>query len=199
MADLDLKKSPDVEEFNRRSGQYERSILTPFFDWFHRIVLKQVPLEFMPGEILDIGCGAGRLLRKAASRWPAARFIGVDPAEGMIHQARWLTPGPTFYLGQAEAIPLPDESVDLVLSTMSFHHWQDQGAGLRQIARVLHPGGQFVLADVFLPYHLSRVIHHGRIANEPLLRDLFAQAGLKTQSQRKYLARFILVTVSERL
>jgi ubiquinone/menaquinone biosynthesis C-methylase UbiE len=69
--------------------------------------------------ILDIGCGTGRLLRKAQERWPKARLFGVDPAEGMIEKARQLLPEARLYVGMAESLPLPDDSVDVVLSTSS--------------------------------------------------------------------------------
>ena len=49
----------------------------------------------------------------------------------MIAQANLLTPGARFYVGQAESLPLPDASIDLALSTMSFHHWANQAQGVR--------------------------------------------------------------------
>lgn len=66
--------------------------------------------------------------------WPEAHLAGVDPAQGMLEVARHLTPEARFYLGSGEALPLEDASVDLALSTISFHHWQDQAAGVREVA-----------------------------------------------------------------
>ena len=119
-------ETEDVTSFERRSGTYEDSLMQfLFFDRFHRIALDAVPAGIQPESILDIGCGTGRLLRKAAIRWPTALLTGVDPAEGMVKEARHLTPQAQFLVSPAESIPLPDGSVDLVLSTLSFHHWQD--------------------------------------------------------------------------
>jgi len=145
--------SKDVDSFDHRSSGYEQSFLQGFFfDRVHQAALSLLPADVHPGSILDIGCGTGRLLRKAASRWPEAQLIGVDPAEGMIAVAHQQTPHGTFYISMAESLPLPDASVDLVLSTASFHHWADQAEGVRQVARALRAGGYFCLADIVPPY-----------------------------------------------
>ena len=55
----------------------------------------------------------------------------------------------TFVTGVAEQLPYADASMDLVVSSTSFDHWSDQGAGLAECARVLRPGGHLVLVDQF--------------------------------------------------
>jgi ubiquinone/menaquinone biosynthesis C-methylase UbiE len=193
------QETEDVQSFERRSGTYEDSFLQGFFfDRIHRVALDSIPAGIKPESILDIGCGTGRLLRKAATRWPTARLIGVDPAEGMVKEARRLTPGALFHFSPAESLPLPDESVDLVLSTVSFHHWQDQVQGVKQVARVLHPGGIFALVDIFMPYGLQKIYRHGRQVNPSALGEMFAQAGLNVQAQRRVMSRFLLVTIGKR-
>jgi ubiquinone/menaquinone biosynthesis C-methylase UbiE len=110
------------------------------FDPVHFAVLHQAESRFKPASVLDIGSGSGRLLRKAHDYWPEAQLSGVDPAQKMLEVARHLTPEARFYMGSGEALPLEDASVDLALSTISFHHWRDQAAGAREVARVLRPG-----------------------------------------------------------
>lgn len=191
-------ESEDVQSFERRSSTYEDSLMQVlFFDRFHRIALDSVPAEVEPKSILDIGCGTGRLLRKAASRWPTARLIGVDPAEGMVKEARRLTPQAQFLVSPAESIPLPDGSVDLVISTLSFHHWRDQIQGVKQVARLLHPGGLFVLMDILPPLGLDKIFRHGRKAHPSAVRGMFTQAGLTVETQRWVMGYFILVTVGK--
>ena len=192
-------QSEDVQSFERRSGRYEASFFQNLaFDHIHRDALSAVPAGLAPESILDIGCGTGRLLRKAATRWPAARLTGVDPAEGMVREARRLTPGAQFHVGLGESLPLPDGFADLVFSTMSFHHWQDQQEGVKQVARVLRPAGFFVLMDLFMPFGLATENGHGRQASPSAVQGMFARAGLEVHSQRRVMARFLLVTVGRR-
>lgn len=185
--------------FERWSNTYERSFMQwVLFDRVHSAVLSAIPAGWQPQVILDIGCGTGRLLRKASARWPSARLIGVDPTAGMIAQARAAMPGGEFHLGSAESIPLPDNSVDLVLSTVSFHHWQDQAQGIREVARVLKPGGRFYLADALMPVWFSHFFHHGTAASLPQLRDYFSRPGLEILSQRKVLGPSSYLTVGQK-
>jgi ubiquinone/menaquinone biosynthesis C-methylase UbiE len=169
-----------------------------YFDPIQRSVLELVEEGYTPGVVLDVGCGTGRLLRKVRERWPAARLMGVDPAPGMIGKARELVPYATFYVGKAESLPLPHASVDLVLSTMSFHHWRDKEKALGEVKRVLRPSGRFLLADVLLPLGLSRFSRTFRLNAPSKIREAFASAGLTVQYQKRRLMLWLLITVGER-
>jgi ubiquinone/menaquinone biosynthesis C-methylase UbiE len=109
--------------------------------------------EPSPAAVLDIGCGTGALLRDLEARLPdGIDLAGVDPAPAMLEVARAkLGAGSRVRLEQAfaEQLPFPDDSFDLVVSTVSFHHWHDQPTGLGEAARVLQPGGRILLADHF--------------------------------------------------
>jgi ubiquinone/menaquinone biosynthesis C-methylase UbiE len=191
----------DVGHFDEWSRTYERSRLQRLiFDRMHAAVLGALgePRDDAPATILDVGCGTGRLLRAAGARWPSVRLIGVDPAEGMVREARERTPGADLHVGSAEALPLPDASVDLVMSTLSFHHWRDQAQGLREIARVLRPGGRFVLADVSAPAWLARLFGNSRARSPKKLRALFMAAGLRVIAQRPVQSRLLTLTVGVR-
>jgi ubiquinone/menaquinone biosynthesis C-methylase UbiE len=189
----------DIERFDHWSRTYEQSWLQRnFFDRVHRAVLDLIAREGTRESILDVGCGTGRLLRAVKLRWPDSQLIGVDAAEGMVEAAQQLTPGATFSVGRAEVLPLPDASVDVALSTMSFHHWNDQAAGVSEVARVLRFGGRFFLADVSIPASLAKLIHVSRFHNPASLRNLFTQAGLEVVEQRAIFSRFVLVTIGIR-
>ena len=141
----------DVERFNRWASDYDQHWMQRIiFEPIQRTVLKlaaeQVP---HPGAILDVGCGTGRLLGLAQGKFPGAKLAGVDAAIEMVRQAQVLHPGGAieFQHAIAEELPFPDASFDLVFSTMTFHHWSDQGRGIAEIARVLTPNGRWLLAE----------------------------------------------------
>ena len=193
------QENKDVQEFNRRSMIYEDSWAQWFFfDRVHNTVLDLVESQAPPKSVVDVGCGTGRLLRKARERWPAAQLIGVDPAEGMVEKARSMMPSATFYVSMAESLPLPDASADLAFSTMSYHHWVNQVEGVREIARVLRPGGRFLLADNWPPMGLAKIIRHFQPNDPARVREVFARAGLKMQAQRRRMGLWLLVTIGER-
>ena len=114
-----------------------------------------------PGRVLDVGCGTGLLLRELSKRLPQARNLtGVDAAAAMIETAQSGCEGSPepgrqpdtrlrYLHGRAEQLPFDDASFDLVISTTSFDHWADQGAGLAECHRVLVPRGRLVLTDLF--------------------------------------------------
>ena len=86
-----------------------------------------------------------------------------------------------FAHGFAEQLPFPAASFDLVLTTMSFHHWADQAEGLREARRVLVPGGVFALADAMLVGPLRWLFagsFGGRFTKPSTPNDMLHDAGL---------------------
>ena len=96
--------------------------------------------------ILDLGCGTGRFSEALAARFDA-EVVGIDPSEKMLEQAqRKLRDSRVRYEpGRAEAIPLPNDSVDLIFMSMSFHHFEDHALVARECRRVLRDGASAVL------------------------------------------------------
>jgi SAM-dependent methyltransferase len=192
-------QSRDVQHFERWSKSYEGSWMqSRLFTRVHSAVLDLAATLPPPASVLDVGCGTGRLLRAAAARWPDAQLLGVDPAQGMGDVARELTPGATIQRGLAESLPLPAASVALVFSTLSFHHWHDQAAGVREIARVLRPGGHVILADFAPPHLLGWLTGHRGAQPAGARRHIFTAAGLHVERQQGIVYPFILATLAAR-
>jgi SAM-dependent methyltransferase len=96
-----------------------------------------------PGaDVLDLGAGTGKLTRQLVGL--GASVVAVEPSAGMRAQLAMSVPGVPVLDGTAEAIPLADESVDLVTVAQAFQ-WFRTAAALDEIARVLRPGGWLAL------------------------------------------------------
>jgi Methylase involved in ubiquinone/menaquinone biosynthesis len=151
--------------------------------------------EEPPPNVLDVGCGTGRLLRAASIRWPQAQLFGVDPAEQMISEANRLNTNITFKLSPAESLPFPDQTFDLVVSSLSFHHWADQLKGLQEIARVLRTGGLFCLADHTLPF---ASLFRESVKSRKQILGLINSVGLSVVIQRRAWTRFVVITLAKK-
>ncbi len=102
-------------------------------------------MQFAPGEtILDVGCGGGWLVRELALRVPQGRILGMDLSDEMVERARRASSNvrnAEFVVGSVDAIPRAPDSFDKVISVESSYYWPDPAAGIREIFRVLRPGG----------------------------------------------------------
>ena len=96
--------------------------------------------------ILDLGCGTGRFTESLAAHFDA-EVVGVDPSEKMLDQARKKLRDQRvrYERGCGEAIPLPNDSVDLIFMSMCFHHFNDPMLAARDCRRVLKEGGTALL------------------------------------------------------
>ncbi len=142
--------------FDRWARSYDRSLLQRvLFEPVHDAALDAFSAAGgPPREVVDVGCGTGRLLEAAGRRWSGARLTGIDVSEAMIAEAWRKYKGDARFIfrqGDACALPLRSASFDAAFSTYSFHYWGNQTSGMREVARVLQPGGLFVLADVDAP------------------------------------------------
>lgn len=101
--------------------------------------------------VVDVGCGTGAALRRAAAVVTRGRLIGVDPVPRMLEIARERTASHPvgarveFREGAAEALPVEDAVADVVFAFDSFDHWLDQRGGLGEVRRVLRPQGRLVV------------------------------------------------------
>ena len=96
--------------------------------------------------VVDLGAGPGDLLARLGARMPTATLVGIEPSSAMRELAA--ARGLREIDGRAEQMPLPDASVDVLVSTLSSHHWADPVAAFREIRRVLRPGKLAAIYDV---------------------------------------------------
>jgi malonyl-CoA O-methyltransferase len=112
-------------------------------------LLAQLPDDLAPTRWLDLGSGTGHFSRVLAERLPAASGVAVDIAEGMLRHARSEQGGARFHVaGDAERLPLRDNSVDLVFTSLAVQ-WCGQFASvLDEVRRVLRPGGVLAFSSL---------------------------------------------------
>jgi ubiquinone/menaquinone biosynthesis C-methylase UbiE len=101
-----------------------------------------------PGDhVLDVACGTGVLAREAASRVGArGRVVGLDRNEWMFEVARRVAPDIDWVPGLAEALPFAKGEFDVVVSQFGLMFFDDRMTALREMWRVLRPGGRMVVA-----------------------------------------------------
>jgi ubiquinone/menaquinone biosynthesis C-methylase UbiE len=116
-------------------------------------VVADVALVLSEGKVLDAGTGPGTLARELARRQPQLQVYGIDLPEDMIGLARahtrreQLEARVHFATGDVAHLPYPDNSFDVVVSTISMHHWYELEQPLRDLYRVLRPGGRLWIYD----------------------------------------------------
>lgn len=104
--------------------------------------------------VVEIGSGPGELAIAIARRLPAAAVTGVDLAPAMAAEAAarvaasGLQERVRFVVADGAGLPFPDASVDLVVSSLSMHHWARPPAVFAEIARTLRPGGVALIYDL---------------------------------------------------
>ncbi|HKA88213.1 MAG TPA: class I SAM-dependent methyltransferase [Haliangiales bacterium] len=162
------------------------------FDRPRRALLEQAALA--PGfRVLDVGCGTGTLAILATKLHPAVEIVGLDPDPKALARARRKAEraGVSLQLDQgfAGSLAYRDASFDRVLSSMMFHHLEveEKDGMLREIARVLKPGGRLELLDFAgrSPDErsgLARLIHSNERLRDSVAErvlERMAAAGLK--------------------
>jgi ubiquinone/menaquinone biosynthesis C-methylase UbiE len=136
--------------------------------------------------VLDVGCGPGHFARMLAEAVrQEGSVIGIDAAPEMIEYANRKArriPNCAFQVGTVESLPFPDGSFDVVVSTLMVHHLPEEGRAdvVREMRRVLRPGGTLLLADFKIPEYgiwslLARITGHSGHGSSPSQRAMLAR------------------------
>ncbi len=121
----------------------------------YRRVVNDVAAAGLPtgSVVLDVGTGPGRVPRMIAVACPGLSVEAVDLSAEMVAHSTEVTAKLNiaerirFQVADVAALPFEDDSVDLVVSSISLHHWADPASGLRDVVRVLRPGAQAWIYD----------------------------------------------------
>jgi SAM-dependent methyltransferase len=140
--------------FGEEAAAYERgrpSYPPEAIDWL---------LPSGASDVLDLGAGTGKLTIRLVER--GLNVVAVDPIPEMLEVLRGSLPDTPALLGTAEEIPLPDDSVDSVLVAQAWH-WFDPERAVKEVVRVLRPGGRLGLVWNVRDERLGWVKDLGRI------------------------------------
>jgi ubiquinone/menaquinone biosynthesis C-methylase UbiE len=120
---------------------------------YQRVIADLAALGLTEGKVLDVGTGPGTLVRQLARELPGLQVYGIDLSEDMIELARaharheHLEERVQFESSDVAHLPYPDQCFDVVVSTISMHHWSELAQPLRELYRVLRPGGRVWIYD----------------------------------------------------
>ena len=138
------------EQFGKTAAAYVSSATHASGEDLERLIAVAAPRS--TERALDLGCGVGHTLRRIA---PLVSFaVGADATLEMMQAGRAsvVTAANTaFAQSDASALPFADAAFDVVTCRLAAHHFHDAASAFREVARVLRPGGRFVLVDNYAP------------------------------------------------
>jgi ubiquinone/menaquinone biosynthesis C-methylase UbiE len=194
--------------FSQKQWIFDRWALT--YDWLFPSVFYQAVhqrlLEFVdlpePANILDLGCGTGRLLNRLASHLATLKGTGLDLSPQMIRHARRSNchhPRLIFLEGNAEALPFADGQFDAVFNSFSFLHYPNPERVLAEVGRVLCSGGRFYLVDLCTTHPQTVAIGAGSMRFYPRqAREQLGQAAGLSCRGHDHLLGPVLLTILQK-
>ena len=138
-------------------------------------------------QVLDLACGTGELLSRIAKETPGAERIGVDLSPKMVERARAkLTDEPNTRVERADAhdLPFADDTFDVVVCANTFHYFTHPEQVLREVRRVLRPGGRLVLLDWCRDFWTCRLMDAVLQYVDPAYETCYTRAELMTLLER---------------
>jgi len=141
------RKALSKAEFERDAAEYDQSPKYATLRRSYQMIADEA-LERPFRMWLDVGCGTGALLQMVGRQNRDAMLSGVDLSDQMIHVARSrLGENADLTVSDSEELPFDSGHFDLVTCTFSFHHYPNPQRVVREMARVLAPGGRVIIAD----------------------------------------------------
>ena len=154
---MNTAKENSKAAFNQQAATYDKDIKGQHARSLYPVMLEK--LSHIPFQsALDLGCGTGEMLKLILQEDVGKELYGIDLSEKMLHVAKSKLPEQVkLLLGDSEALPFPDNIFDVVYCNDSCHHYPAPMTVLREVHRVLKPGGTFLMGDCWQPL-VGRII-----------------------------------------
>ena len=205
----DLEKN-SISKFNSWAKTYDSSSIQHFFFIRSNKAIVRLLPQILEVSILDVGAGTGILIEQVLLKNKSAHLFGVDNSPEMVKKAKRKFQGKnnvTIVLGSANKLPYKDNSFEFVTCANSFHHHLGSIQSLKEMKRVLKPGGKVILSDGCSDGFFRQLVFkiennnnkEGKVYRytRGQMKDLFIQTGFINISQH-YSLHFNLITMGEK-
>ncbi len=155
--------------FNGARARRYATAARPAFDGLDDRLLDALPLA-TTRRLLDLGAGPGTFGARAVARQPGLQVIAVEPSEAF----------PCTLRAAGEALPIAESVIDVAICLSSIRHVRDRAATLRELRRVVRPGGRLVIVELDPAADARRIATHTRRLGSPMLRWVFGPLIVRT-------------------
>jgi ubiquinone/menaquinone biosynthesis C-methylase UbiE len=138
------------ENYNLKAINYDNTFDGKFTERFKELLLDEILIE-ANGNILDVACGNGRLLKMISNKYNIKGY-GIDISEKMIEYAKTNCPNMTFQVNSCEETPFDNQMFDVITVCAAYHHFPNVKAFAKEVNRILKPYGRLYIAEVYYPF-----------------------------------------------
>jgi len=211
MNDLNEHSKANEKKWDKWAKTFDNKWAAPF-RFLQKRVISIVNLGNTTN-FLDLGCGTGWAVRYAAGLFKGqGHFVGIDISEGMISKAKENSLGLTnvrYYRASSEELPLENDYFDVIICTMSFHHYLNPRKAIAEAYRVLRKKGRIYILDVTTDDFITRWIDvraskkekghvHVKQYNTAEYKQMFSGAGLRYIESKTIVVYPLKVHIAEK-
>ena len=201
-------KKRSKKHFDEISSDYSSTFTGKYTEPMHYSLIKELEGKNFK-TLLDVGCGNGTFLSMVLNKFDV-EVSGIDISPGMIEKSKELLDDRAdLKVGDSEHLPWNNRYFDVVTCIASFHHYPGPELVLKEMERVLRPGGILMIADPFTPNNLFRLFANilmkfsksgdVRIYSQKEMRELLEKCGftlIKWKTKGKKLKQYFIVVAT---
>lgn len=147
-------KNNTEQFFDSFSKEYDKKVKNNYFKRNHRWIINEINKDkSLKNEVvMDVGCGTGELMNTIHKSHKSVSLIGVDISKKMLDKASKVVPNAKLIKADSAEIPVADKSVDIIVSSASFHHYEHPDLVILEWDRILKNDGYLIVLDSVKDY-----------------------------------------------